>query len=325
MHSISRRHFVGTAVAVAGSISLPAISQDYPTRAISILVGTGAGSGADVLVRFVADKLRTLSGQPVVVENRPGAFGNIAANTVAKAKPDGYTVLIAPNIAFAASPYMFKNLPYDPVKDFMAVGTISQFPFFLVVNAQKPLKSVAELTAMLKSKGSKGSYGAPTGISLAAAEMYKSAAGLETSQIPYKTMQQALVDLAGGDLDFVFVDSPTMIGQIGGAKYHALAVTTEKRASAAPSIPTMQESGVAGFLPLSAWFGMALPAGTPVAIAERLNTWLGQILASEDTAKYLRTAGSDVFAGSRRDMETFQAREIANWGRIAKIAKIEPQ
>ena len=278
------------------------------------------------LVRFIAEKLRPLAGQPVLVDNRPGAFGNIAATLVAKSKPDGYTALIAPNISFALSPYMFKQPGYDPVKDFVSVGTVSQMPFFLVVSAQQTAKNVADLSAQLKAKGSKGSYGAPTGVSLAAAEMYKSAAGLETSQIPYKTMQQALVGLAGGDIDFLFVDAATIIGQlVPGSKYRALAVTIDKRSAAAPTLPTMVESGVLGYQPISAWFAMALPGGTPAPVADRLNAMLGQILASEEMNAFMRVTGSDVLGGSRRDMETFQAREITNWGRISKLAKIEQQ
>ncbi|MGE4240629.1 Bug family tripartite tricarboxylate transporter substrate binding protein [Ramlibacter sp.] len=325
MHSLSRRRLVAAAAASLCAAGLPAFAQDFPSRAISMVVGTAAGSGADVLVRFIADRLRALSGQAVVVENKPGAFGNIAVSAVKAAKPDGHTVLFAPSIAFAAAPYMFKNLPFDPVKDFVPVGTISHMPFFLVVSGQKPAKTVAELTALLKAKGAKGSYGAPTGISLAAAEMYKSTAGLDTSQIPYKTMQQALVDLGNGDIDFVFVDAATIIGHLGGGKFRVLAVTTEKRSSAAPAIPTMLESGLPGYQPVSVWFALALPAGTPGVVADKLNGWLNQILASEEMAKFLRNGGSDVLAGSRRDMEAFQAREIANWGRLAKIAKIEPQ
>lgn len=325
MHTITRRRFVAATAAALGGAGVPLFAQEYPSRPISLVIGTAAGSGADVLVRYLAEKMRPLAGQSVIIENRPGALGTIAAQAVMKAKPDGHTVLVATNTSFAATPYIFRNPPFDPVKDFVAVGTVSQVPFALTVNAKSTATSVAELTAQLRAKGSRSSFGSPTGLSLAAGELYKSAAGLESRQIPYKSMQQALVDLANGDIDFVFVDATTMIGQQGGEKFRALAVSSALRSTALPGLPTMAEAGVAGFTPISAWFGVALPAGTPPPVADRLNAILNQILATEETARFLRATGAEVFAGSRRDMEQFQAREIQSWAHIAKVAKLEPQ
>lgn len=322
MNSTKRRLMLAAAslLVVAGAHA----QQDYPSRPISIYVGGAAGSGSDQLVRYLADKLRTLSGQSVIVENRPGVFGNLAATAVAKAKPDGYSILVAPNITFAVSSYMFKNLQYHPVKDFLPVGTISQGPFFLVVDAQKGPKTVAELTQRLRAKGDKASYGAPNGISLAAAELYKSIAGVKAAQIPYKSVSQAMIEMSMGQLDFVFVDAPSVLSTDGG-KFRPIAVTTEKRSSAATEVPTMIEAGVPGFPQVSAWFGMALPAGTPTPIADKLNGWLTRILAMEDTAKFLRMRGQEPFPGSPKAMAAYQAAELENWGRIARITKLEPQ
>ena len=326
MNSISRRNFIAASAGALACTSLPAFAQDYPARTISIVIPSAAGSGADTMLRFVADRMRTMLAQTVVIENKPGAFGSIGAAVVAKAKPDGYSLLFSTNITYAATPFMFKNPPFDPVKDFVAIGTVAQTPFFLIVGAKhSTATSVAELTAQLRAKGNKASYGAPTGISLAAAEVYKSAIGLEPRQIPYKTMQQALVDLANGDIDFLFADAPTMIGHLGGDKYRALAVTTPKRSTVVPNLPTMVEAGATSFQPVFAWFALAAPAGTPPAIADKLNATLNKILASEETARFLHTSGSEVLGGSRRDMEQFQAREIKAWSHIAKVAKIEPQ
>lgn len=322
MRSHLRKLIVAAAVTLlAGGATA---NQDYPSRPISIYVGGAAGSGSDLLVRFLAEKLRVLSGQTVVVENRPGVFGNLAASAVAKAKPDGYTILVAPNITFAVSPYMFKQLPFHPQKDFVPVGTISQGPFFLVVDAAKGPKTVAELTARLRAKGSNGSFGAPNGISLAAGELYKSIVGVTPAQIPYKSVSQALIETAMGQLDFVFIDAPTMLTTEGG-KFRPLAVTSEKRSSAAPQVPTMVEAGVQDYPRVSAWFGMALPAGTPATVAQKLNGYLTKVLAMEETITFLRHRGQDPFPGSAKDMADFQGKEIENWGRIAKISKLEAQ
>jgi len=325
MHSISRRRFMAASAAL-GSTSFPVLAQEYPTRTISIVIGTAAGSGADAIARYFADKLRPALGQPVVIDNKPGAYGSIAASQVARAKPDGYSLLFAPNISFAATQYFIKNPPFNPVKDFIPVGTLAWTPFFLVVSAQKSTATtVSELTGQLRAKGDNASYGSPTAISLAAAEAYKSAAGLRTRQVPYKTMQQALVDLANGDIDFLYVDAPTMMAQLGGNRYRALAVSTDKRSSAAPNIPTMAEAGVANCQPISVWFALAGPAGTPAVIADKLNSTLNRILATEETARFLRATGYEQLGGSRHDMESIQAREIQTWQHIAKVARIEPQ
>lgn len=318
------------AVFGAGTIcalfSFSLAAQEYPVRPVSIFVGSAAGSGADLLVRFFADKLRPLLGQPVVVENRPGAFGNIAASAVAKARPDGHTLLIAPNITFAVSRYMFKDLPYDPVKDFSPLGTLSLAPFVLLVDGQKPgPATVAELTSLLRTKGNKASFGAPTGVSLACAELYRSLVNVDAVQIPYKAMQQALIGLSNGDIDFLFADSTSSLDLVRSGRYRALAVTTEKRSSKAPAIPTMIEAGVAGFLPIPVWFAAAAPAGTPTAIADRLNLMFRQILATEEAEKFMRNIGADAFAGTRQDMVQFQAKEIETWGRLAKISNLAQQ
>lgn len=321
-----REMLQAAAMACVGLASTSVLGQDYPSRPLSIYVGTAAGSGADLLVRFFAEKLRLSLGQPVLVENRAGALGNIAAAAVAKAKPDGHTLLIAPNITYAVSMYMFKHLPFDPVKDLLPVGTLAQMPFVLVVDPQRSSAgSVPDLTALLKSKGDKSSFGAPTGISLAAAEMYKPLVGVDSLQVPYKTMQQALLGLTGGDIDFLFADATTVLAQVRAGRYRALAVTTEQRSQNAPNVPTMVESGVTGFQPVPAWFAVALPAATPVAIADTLNALFNQILAREETTSFLRNIGADPFPGSRRDMALFQAREIESWAKLAKLAKIEPQ
>lgn len=323
MHCTTRRHLLvaGSALALGG----PSQSQpDFPSRTISIFVGSAPGGGADLLARYLAEKLRALCGQTVLVENRPGAFGNLAATAVVRAKPDGYTLLLAPNITWAVSLYMFKQPAFHPVKDFAPIGTVSHGPFFLLVDAQKGPKTLAELTAQLRAKGDRASYGAPNGISLAAAELYKSMNGLQAAQIPYKSVSQALIEMSMGQLDFLFADAPTVLST-DTSKYRELAVTTEKRSAAAPGVPTMAEAGVKGFPQVSAWFGLAAPAGTPAPVVQKLNRYLTRILAMEETAQFFRARGQEVFSGSPQDMATYQAREVDNWRDIARITRLEPQ
>jgi tripartite-type tricarboxylate transporter receptor subunit TctC len=312
--------------AVAVLPCVPAGAQDYPSKQIHVYLGLAAGGGADLLTRYFADKLGQELGQSVIVENKPGSLGNLAAEAVAKSKPDGYTLLIAPNTTYSAALYMFKQLPFDPVKDFVPVTTLVRLPFVMVVNAQRtPVKSVAELTAFLKAKSDKGAYGAPTGTSVGASELYKSISGVQSIQVPYKTMQQALTELTNGEIDFLYSDATFVLEHVRAGRYRALAVTTDKRSAAAPELPTMEEAGVKGFYEISAWFAAALPGGTPTPIADKLNATFQKILATEETKKFALTISADTFPGSRQDMAAFQAREIEKWGKIAKLAKIEPQ
>ncbi len=319
------RILVLTLSAVA-AFAAQAGAQDYPAKPITILMGSAAGSNADSLTRLIGDHLRRLVGQPVLVENKPGAFGNISAEAVAKARPDGYTLLLSPNITYTVAPYMFKNLPFDPVKDFTPIATISRFPFVLVVAPDRvPVNSVTELTAYLKAKKNGGMVGTSSGFALASTEQYKSLAGLTLTQVPYRSMAQALTDLSAGEIDFMFADSSLAVEQNQSRKYRALAVTAEQRSRQAPNVPTMQEAGLNGFLPIAGWFALAGPAGLPDTIADRLNQLTATIVQSEEVARFLATTNHEPFPGSRQDMAKLQKRELASWGEIAKIAKLEVQ
>jgi tripartite-type tricarboxylate transporter receptor subunit TctC len=327
--TMTQRMLQGLAMAAAVALfplSQAAAQADYPNRQITVVLGLAAGGGADVLTRYFSDKLSQQVKQPVIVENKPGAIGNIAAEAVARARPDGYTILIAPNTSWSAAMHLFKKINFDPVKDFVPVATLLKLPFVLTTNPEKtPAKTVAELTTFLKAKGDKASFGSPTGTSLGASELYKSLTGVTAVQVPYRSMQQATTELGNGEIDFLFADATFIMEQVKTGKYRALAVTTEKRSSAIPDLPTMPEAGVTGFYEISAWFAAGLPAGTPPAIADKLNGIFQQILVTEETKKFLLNIYADPFPGSRQDMATFQAKEIAKWGEIVRLAKIEPQ
>lgn len=304
-------------------VGLPAQAQEYPTRTITIYCGFPAGSGSDVIVRYFADKMRPLAGQPVVVDNKAGALGNIAADAMNNAKPDGYTMLITPNSAGAANVHTFKHLPFDP-RAFTPVTTLVQLPFVLIVGPNSPVKSVAELTALLKSKNGKGTFGYANTTALASAEMYRTMAGFEATQVAYRGVPQSIADLTQGELDFTYADATFATPQIEQGLFRGLAVTTAKRSSALPNLPTMAETGLAGY-DLGAWFAAFLPPQTSPQIAQKLSGWLNQIMAMEETKKFLLNVATDTFPGSPEALKKFQAAEIDKWGAIVKAAKIEPQ
>jgi tripartite-type tricarboxylate transporter receptor subunit TctC len=315
-----------TAVAVLSVSCISVVqAQDYPAKSITVVNGYAAGAGPDVPIRYFAEKLRELSGKPVIVENRPGALTNIAAEAVARAKPDGYTVFItAGNSTMAANPYLFRKLPYDPQKDFTPVTTLYQTAFVLVVNSKMPVKSLAELTAYLKQKKDRASYGYSGSLGLATAELYKSMAGLDTPGISYKSLQQSIPDVLSGALDFIFQDAAVIREQTRAGQFRALAVTPQRRTAVMPDVPTMSEAGFPGY-DLSGWFAAYLPANAPAAIVERLSGLLNQIVANDETNKFLTGNGLDPMPGSPQKLAQFQSAELEKWGRILKAARVEPQ
>jgi tripartite-type tricarboxylate transporter receptor subunit TctC len=324
MTSLSVRFAAACLAGLAATVSCAASAEDWPSRPLHIYNGFPAGSGADVITRFYGEKLRPLLGQPVIVENKVGALGNIAADSVVHAKPDGYTMLITPNSAAAANVHLFKNLPFDPVRDLVPVTTVAQLPFVLVVSGTSLLRSVKDLGDALKAKGGKATFGYANSTALASAELYKTLASVPANAVAYKGVPQSVTDLIAGELDFVFADATFAVPQIQQGTIRALAVTSAKRSAALPDVPTMAEAGVAGY-DLVAWFAAFLPAGTPAAIADKLSLWLNQIQASEEAREFLLKLATETFPGSPQSLAAFQRSEIDKWGAIVRAAKIEPQ
>jgi tripartite-type tricarboxylate transporter receptor subunit TctC len=210
-----------------------ATAQEYPSREIRSICNFTAGSGADIYVRFFSDKLSKLAGKPVVVENRPGANGNIATDLLAKAKPDGYTIMITPaSSTLAAAPHLFKQLPFDPFKDFVSVTTVAKLAFAIAVDANSPVKTIAELTAALKKKPDHGFYGTGNNTGLVSAELYKDRAGLKTTHVHYQASATALQDLTRGNLDFISYDASFLLGHARAGRIRILATTSAERAVA---------------------------------------------------------------------------------------------
>jgi tripartite-type tricarboxylate transporter receptor subunit TctC len=306
-------------VAALFSAGAPAQSS-YPSHDIKVVVGYSPGSSPDIAARRLADAIRKGSGQTVIVENKPGALTNIAAQSVALAKPDGYTVFTtAGNSTFAANPWLFKSLPFDPIKDFTPVTSTLKTPFVFVVAQGSPINSLAELTAALKAKGGKAKYAYPNSISLVTAEVYKAKMGIEATGVAYKSVVDSHAALAAGEVDF-FVSDVTFKNR---AK--VLALTVAERSPLLPEIPSAAEAGLTDF-DLGAWWGVWLPAGAPQEIVTKLADWIDVAVASDENRKYAETVGNQPWVGVRGDaLRQYTINEIKKWGAAIKLAKIEPQ
>jgi tripartite-type tricarboxylate transporter receptor subunit TctC len=298
----------------------------YPSRIIKLVVPYPAGGTTDLLGRLIADRLKNVLAATVIVENKPGAGTTIGAEQVARAEPDGYTLLMATSTTLAINRTLYKKLPYDPATDFTAIALVAAVPFVLVVNPSIPVKTVTEFIAYAKQRpgltyGSAGN-GSPQHLG---AEMLRAQAGIDIRHVPYRGSVPALLDVIAGHISFMVVDLQPALQQIREAKVRVLGVTTPKRAAAAPDIPTLAESGLAGF-ELVAWQGVVAPAGTPRAVVERLATEIGNFVG--DDAARGQFAALAIEPLPRSTPESFAAyikSEGDRWATIVKAAGIEPE
>ena len=321
----TRRTFVQGAVAATtlGTLGKGAFAQqDYPNRPIHVVIGFAAGSGADILCRFYTAKLAELSGQSVVIDNKPGAVGVIAGNVVAKSKPDGYTILWCGNSIMVGGKYLVKDMPFDPVKEFVSAGAFLETPFVIAVGAQSPAKSVGELVTLLKSKtGNRSAYTNPTG-QLSTA-LFKQRTGVVSESVSYKTTGDAIPDLTNGTLDYMILDGTFAVGQVKSGRIRALAATSAGRISALPDVPTMQEAGVKDFV-FSPWWGAYLPAGTPQPIVDKVAGWMGTMAKAPDSAKFLGTMAALPVLDSPKEMDARLQGDRGMWDRLAADAHLSP-
>jgi tripartite-type tricarboxylate transporter receptor subunit TctC len=307
------------------ALSLPAQAQTYPAREIHVIVGLPAGSGGDVVTRYYADKLSRLAGKPAIVENRPGMILSLGADAVAKAQPDGYTILITSvTSSHAANMFMFKKLPYDPIKDFTPVAMLQKSYFMLMVPGNSPYNTVAELTEAMKKKGDKASYAYGSPPALASAEFYKARAGLKAVGIPYKTSVGSLSEMFSGEIDFQFIDSTVGTPLRESGKLRALAVTAGQRVQGV-DIPTMAEAANIPEFDIAPVWGVLLPAGAPPEIVSKLEGWFREISKMDDTRKFVANTHAALFPGGAKDLAAFIPKEIEKWRGLAEIAKIQPQ
>jgi len=302
-------------------------AQPWPDkdRVVRAICAFPVGQGADIIVRYFARKLAEVSGLTVIVENRVGQMGGIAATSVARSEPDGYTIFITPaSASHGMNPFLFKKIGYDPVKDFTPVTTLAKIFFVLAVDANSPYKSVAELTEVLKKKGSKGAYAFISPTANVASALYKRGTGIQALGVPYKANVQTLSEMQSGQLDFQFIDGGSAFGLIAAGRLRALAVTTPKRAALMPDIPTMAESGVPGF-DITPWWAVFLPPNAPRPVVDKLESWFNQIVAMEDTRSFLAKLSAEPFPGNSKFLAEFLRNDIKKWGELIKLANIEPQ
>ena len=309
---------VGTAL-----LALPAIANAqtpaYPTKPIRLVVPFPAGGATDILAREVAKHLTETWGQSVVVDNRPGAGGNIGSELVAKAAPDGYTLEMGTVGTHAINASLYSKMPYDHVKDFVPVILVAGVPNVLVVNPSVPVNSVQELIAYAKANPGKlnfASSGSGTSIHLSG-ELFKVMAGVQMTHVPYKGSAPALQDLLGGQVQLMFDNLPPSLPQIKAGKLRALAVTSATRAPALPDIPTIAESGLPGF-EASSWFGVLAPAGTSPAIVAKLNAEIAKWLASPEAKEKLAAVGANIAGGTPEDFARHIQAETAKWAKVVK-------
>lgn len=326
---ITRRTLLAGAAATPFAMpSVRAFAQEdflNSTREIRVICGYAPGTGADILVRYFSEKLRKFTNRPMVVENKPGAGTTIAAEYVARAKPDGFTIFINPGNGMAGNPYLYKSLPHNVIDDFSHVTTLVKLPFLLVVSEKSPYKTAPEFIAAMKAKGEKATYGYPNNISLAAGELLNARAGLKAVSVPYKSTPEALNDMNSGNIDYLWSDATFGLGQHRNGRLRALAVTTSTRSGLEPSLPTVQESGVPNFH-LEAWWGAWYPAKTPAPIVNKMSEWLNQILADQETKDYFsKGAIAEPFPGNPDSLQAYLKQDIPRWAEVFKLAKVEPQ
>lgn len=305
-------------------LATPAFAQSYPTKPIKVISPWSPGGPAEALAREVTAKMSAAFGQQIVIESKPGANGEIGTATVAKAAPDGYTILLSHLGPTAISPALKKSLPYDPLKDFAPISQVVSGPTLLCVRNDLPVKSVQELIDYAKANPGKLSYGS-VGVGSTthlAGEMLNGAAGIDTVHVPYKGSTPILVDLMGGRLAFAFIGISGSLAQARAGQIRAIAISTLKRSESAPDIPAVAET-LPGF-ELNSWYGMMAPAGTPRPIIERLNRELVKALHAPDVVEWMKKNGLDPAPTTPEEHAAYIKSEIAKWAKIVKAAGIQP-
>jgi tripartite-type tricarboxylate transporter receptor subunit TctC len=297
-------------------------AQDYPSQDIRLICAFPAGSGADVLVRYFAEKLRPIANRTVIVENKVGAAGNIAAEYVVKSKPDGHTIFLHAATAVAANQSLFRKPPFDAAKDIRIAATINQQPWMLAVRGDSPYRTVAELTAAMKEKGDKASFATNAATGRVMAALYKQAAGLTAVEVIYRTAPDTLNELTGGKLDYALYDPVFALAQQRAGRVRLLASGSAKRFDAVADLPTMTELGMP--MDVTNWWAAMVPTATPKPAIDQIHKWFVQMVSSDETKAYLTQFGGDPYIATPEQAQELFVAAIKQWAEYVRIAGIEP-
>jgi tripartite-type tricarboxylate transporter receptor subunit TctC len=312
------------ALAAATLQLAPARAQDgYPNQTIRFVCAFPAGSGADVLVRYFADKVAKIANATIIVENRPGAASNIAAEYTARSKPDGHTMFVHSGNSIAGNMHMFRRPPINVVTDLQTIATINKQAFLITVRKDHPAKDLKELTAMMKQKGANGSYAVNATSGMVLAEAYKQKAGLETLQVRYGSSAESVNDMMSGQVDFGAHDPVFGLSQIRAGRWRALAIGSGERMEGMSDIPTLKEQGYD--IDQLGWWGVMVPKGTPRPIVDKINGWFNEVLKTEETKQFITTQGGDVFITTPDEAQALMAKTVDEWKELVAIAKIPVQ
>lgn len=305
-------------------LSPPLSAQAYPSKQLTFIVPFIAGSATDQQARVIAQGITESTGIPVVIDNKVGASGFIAAQAVASSAPDGYVVLVSTNTTHAANEHLFKKLPYDPVKDFEPVTALNKGSQILIVNKNFPANSVKELIALAKKNPGKYTFGSGSSSSRLAVELFQQMAGIQLLHVPYKSSPLAINDLIAGNIDLMIVDAPNSLAQIKANNVRGLAVSGSSRNPLAPELPTIAEAGLPGY-DMSYWTAAWVPAKTPKAIVDKINQLMVAASKLDPAQKFYTSTGSERYTTTPDGLAKFQASETNKWGLIVKEAKIDKE
>jgi tripartite-type tricarboxylate transporter receptor subunit TctC len=312
------------ALLTATFVTATAVAQDkFPSKEIHFICSFPPGSGADIMVRFFADRIGKKTGHVIIVENRPGGAGMLALTLTARAAPDGHTILVSGGTAAAINANLLKAPPIDIGKEIRAVATINQIPFVLAVDPKSPYRSLPELTEAMRKKGNKANYAFATPFSKAIGESYKTLAGLQTVEVSYKSATDSLNDLASGAIDFAVYDPTMALPHQKEGRLRILAVSSGDRFRPTGDIPTFNEQGIN--IEMLGWWAAMVPAKTPDSIAQTINRWFSDALADPETAAFLLRSGADVLVMSPDETNSYFLKDIKNWAQLVEMARIEKQ
>ncbi len=320
---IARRTLLLSASALALPAAAKAQDRPWPARPVTLVIPFTAGSGTDTVARLLAERMASATGQSVVVDNKPGANGSLAATAVARATPDGCTLMFTTNTTHAANPSLLKNLSYDPVADFECVALVGLAPFLIVATPNAPFNTVQELVAYARANPGKLSYGAGTSTAHVSGETFNRIAGIDTLRVPYKSAPPALTDVISGNIHYTFIDVGTGLPHVKAGRVKPIVSTSSQRSPNLPELPTLREQGIA--FDLDAWYAVFAPAKTPAAIVGRINGLIREEFSKPEMQARMRDFNVILKLGTPADLAAFQKAEIAKWTRFVKEAGIEPE